>query len=233
MSPRLSCAVFPNCSQPPHHFRPLFLTHACSPLIGRLPQVAVELGRAPQKRSLRASTLVSSRCDRKKKHPTMTHDDGKTCPNQVEICNFISSWRIICGRIAAIGRDWSQSDVCHFLSTHTCLPAHACFRRTLKHFPLKLLLPCAVFLSLGTVCVNIYDKWRRSILFWRCLHLLVQPVDLNSASPFLSVSLSGCQSYLYDCASVCVCLSCSPMASVRLRCPLLIKIPPFLQHSSL
>lgn len=189
LSPRLSCAVFPNLrSSPPAPppFSPLFFTHACSPLIGRLPQVAVELGRAPQKRSLRASTsmLVSSRCDRKKKtktkkHPTMTHGDDKTCPNQVEIFIVISSWQIICGRIAAIGRDWSQSDVCLF---RTCLPAHPfCRLHTLKHFPSKLLLSCAVFLSLGTMCVNIYYKWRHSILFWRCLHLLVQPVDLNSA----------------------------------------------------
>lgn len=53
------------------------------------------------------------------------------------------------------------------------------------------------------MCVNICYKWRRSILFWRCLHLLVQPVDLNSASSFLSFSLSGCQSYVCDCVSVC------------------------------
>lgn len=201
LPPCLSCAVSPNCPPP---LLPLFLTHACSPLIGRLPQVAVELGRAPQKRSLRASSLVSSRCDRKKKkHPTVTHDDGKTCPYQVEICNFISSWRIICGRIAAIGRDWSQSGVCLFLSIYNCLPTRPCCRRTLKHFPSKLLLSFAVFLSLGTMCVHIYYKWRCSILFWRCFHLLVQPVDLNSASSFLSVSLSGCQSYVYDCVSVC------------------------------
>lgn len=45
-------------------FRPPSVTHAHSPLIGRLPQVAVELGRAPQKRRLRASALASSRCDR-------------------------------------------------------------------------------------------------------------------------------------------------------------------------
>lgn len=128
------CAVFPNLpsSLPaPPPFSPLFFTHACSPLIGRLPQVAVELGRAPQKRSLRSSTsiLVSSRCDRKKKqtkkHPTMTHDDDKTCPNQVEIFIVISSWQIICGRIAAIGRDWSQSDVCLFPFVSPPTPAAA------------------------------------------------------------------------------------------------------------
>lgn len=116
LSPGLSCAVSPNCPTPPPS-RPVYLTHACSPLIGRLPQVAVELGRAPQKRSLRASALASSRCDRKtnkKKHPTVMHNDGKTCPNQVQISIFISSWPITCGRIAAIGRDWSQSDVCFF-----------------------------------------------------------------------------------------------------------------------
>lgn len=69
-SPRLSCTVFPNRPPPhphhPHHppFRPPSVTHAHSPLIGRLPQVGVKLGRAPQKRRLRASALASSRCDR-------------------------------------------------------------------------------------------------------------------------------------------------------------------------
>lgn len=96
-SPRLSCTVFPNRPHHHHHppspshtqpFRPPSVTHAHSPLIGRLPQVAVKLGRAPQKRRLRASALASSRCDRggkKSKHTTTTHDDGKTCSNQVDI----------------------------------------------------------------------------------------------------------------------------------------------------
>lgn len=83
-SPRLSCTVFPNRPHHHHHppspshtppFRPPSVTHAHSPLIGRLPQVAVKLGRAPQKRRLRASALASSRCDRgKKKKQTHNND---------------------------------------------------------------------------------------------------------------------------------------------------------------
>lgn len=91
-SPSLLCRL-PEPSSPPAPllppFRPPSVTHAHSPLIGRLPQVAVELGRAPQKRRLRASALASSRCDKgekkNSKHTTTTHDDGKTCSNQVDI----------------------------------------------------------------------------------------------------------------------------------------------------
>lgn len=72
----LSAAVVP----------PSTLTHTDSPLIGRLPQVAVEPRRAPQKRRLMGSALVSSHCDRKKKPKNKKKPNTpRPATNQVEV----------------------------------------------------------------------------------------------------------------------------------------------------
>lgn len=125
---------------------------------------------------------------------------------------------------------WSQSDVCLFLSVRTCPrpapppPPFPLLPPPPKALPFQIVVILCCFISLGTMCVNIYYKWRRSILFWRCRHLHVQPVDLNSASSVIPQRQSVRVPKL--CVWLCVCLSCSPKASVRLRpCPLRIKCP--------
>lgn len=162
-SPSLLCRL-PEPSSPPPllpPFRPPSVTHAHSPLIGRLPQVAVELGRAPQKRRLRASALASSRCDRGKKKRKQTHNNDTRRrqdllqPSRHLLISFHPDESPVAGSqlLDETGAKVMFASSCPFaLVSPPLLPPPP------KALPFEIIIIVCRFISLGTMCVNIYYK---------------------------------------------------------------------------
>lgn len=150
VSPSLLYRLPEPSPSPPPPFRPPSVTHAHSPLIGRLPQVAVELGRAPQKRRLRASALASSRCDRGEKKQTHNNDTRRRQdllqPSRHLLISFHPDESSVAG-----------SQLLDETGAKVMFAPPRC-RHPPKALPFEIVIIVCCFISIGTMCVNIYYK---------------------------------------------------------------------------